>query len=107
MLGGGFKDLFFSPQNSGKISNLTNIFFRWVVQPPTSVCRFRVFSFVPSVPDTDLYRKMSGQLNFLFGLRVSSVGAGSLSFFWAGGGGKKKWRQYFSLVFFQTFVCLR
>ncbi len=34
-LGGGFKYLLFSPRSLGKISNLTSIFFRWVVQPPT------------------------------------------------------------------------
>jgi len=30
LLGGGFNYYLFSPQNLGKISNLTNIFFRWV-----------------------------------------------------------------------------
>ena len=34
-LGGGFKYFLFSPRTLGKISNLTILFFRWVVQPPT------------------------------------------------------------------------
>ena len=35
-LGGGFKYFLFSPRTLGKWSSLTSIFFRWVVQPPTS-----------------------------------------------------------------------
>ena len=35
-LGGGFKYFLCSPRSRGKWSNLTSIFFRWVVQPPTS-----------------------------------------------------------------------
>ena len=35
ILGGGFNYFLFSPRKLGKISNLTSIFFRWVVQPPT------------------------------------------------------------------------
>ena len=34
-LGGGFKYFLFSPRTLGKWSNLTSIFFKWVVQPPT------------------------------------------------------------------------
>ena len=34
-LGGGFKHFLFSPRSLGKWSNLTSIFLRWVVQPPT------------------------------------------------------------------------
>ena len=34
-LGGGFKYMFYFHLYLGKISNLTIIFFRWVVQPPT------------------------------------------------------------------------
>ena len=41
VLGGGFKICLFSPRNLGKISNLTSIFFRWVVQPPTRVALMR------------------------------------------------------------------
>ena len=34
--GGGFKYCLFSPRSLGKWSNLTSVFFKWVVQPPTS-----------------------------------------------------------------------
>ncbi len=38
MLGRGFIFFLFSPRELGKWSSLTNIFFKWVVQPPTRVC---------------------------------------------------------------------
>ena len=42
----GFKYCLFTPQTLGKWSNLTSIFFRWVVQPPPSHCLLACFIFV-------------------------------------------------------------
>ena len=39
LLGGGVKDVLeFSPRFLGEWSNLMSVFFKWVVQPPTSLC---------------------------------------------------------------------
>ena len=45
-LSGGLNNLYFYPY-PGKLSNLTNIFFKWVVQPPTSQDSTRTLTISP------------------------------------------------------------
>ena len=62
-LAGGFKDLLFSSRTLGKSSNLTNIFFRWVVQPPTRqacFCISRYSSWVLEKVISDAWKRNNG-----------------------------------------------